>query len=125
MDLVNNLDILAHVATSMHTTTNTTSRRAAAAVKQPTTSQWLLLTPQPSSEDDDEQEHAEHMVKEKNAYRLPESAKTTLRQWFDKNLEHPYPPESTKHDLRMQTGLTMRQVNNFFINVTYTHILLL
>ena len=39
-----------------------------------------------------------------------------MRAWLFQNLQHPYPTEEQKKQLASQTGLTILQVNNWFIN---------
>ncbi|CBY09889.1 unnamed protein product [Oikopleura dioica] len=51
---------------------------------------------------------------------LPRQATDTLRGWLfqlrSPHLVHPYPSEDEKRNLAQQTGLTLLQVNNWFIN---------
>ncbi|XP_068647223.1 BEL1-like homeodomain protein 7 isoform X2 [Aristolochia californica] len=47
---------------------------------------------------------------------LPEKSVTVLRQWMFQNFLHPYPKDSEKHLLALQSGLTRNQVSNWFIN---------
>jgi len=47
---------------------------------------------------------------------LPRAATETLRSWLFQHLVHPYPTEDEKRTLAQQTGLTLLQVNNWFIN---------
>ena len=39
-----------------------------------------------------------------------------MRQWLFQHLMHPYPKESEKQVMASQTGLSLLQVNNWFIN---------
>jgi len=39
-----------------------------------------------------------------------------LRAWLFQHLTHPYPSEDQKKQLAQDTGLTILQVNNWFIN---------
>ncbi|CAD6193438.1 unnamed protein product [Caenorhabditis auriculariae] len=41
---------------------------------------------------------------------------TKFRAWLFQNLAHPYPSEEQKKQLALDTGLTILQVNNWFIN---------
>ncbi|EFP00239.1 CRE-UNC-62 protein [Caenorhabditis remanei] len=41
---------------------------------------------------------------------------TKFRAWLFQNLSHPYPSEDQKKQLAKETGLTILQVNNWFIN---------
>lgn len=41
---------------------------------------------------------------------------TKFRAWLFQNLSHPYPSEEQKKQLAKETGLTILQVNNWFIN---------
>ncbi|GFQ89543.1 pknox1 [Trichonephila clavata] len=47
---------------------------------------------------------------------LPKSAKAILFDWLRKNVNNPYPSEEVKANLVALTGLTLIQVNNWFIN---------
>ncbi|OQS02378.1 hypothetical protein THRCLA_21433 [Thraustotheca clavata] len=47
---------------------------------------------------------------------LSKVAKRVLRTWFDAHFHHPYPTEEEKEMLSAQGGITMDQVNNWFIN---------
>ncbi|KAL5557967.1 hypothetical protein UlMin_034178 [Ulmus minor] len=47
---------------------------------------------------------------------LPESSVSILRAWLFEHFLHPYPKESEKLILAKQTGLTPKQVANWFIN---------
>ncbi|KAM0946228.1 putative transcription factor Homeodomain-TALE-BEL family [Dioscorea sansibarensis] len=47
---------------------------------------------------------------------LPERAVDVLRSWLLENFLHPYPRVSEKDMLAKQTGLTRKQVTNWFIN---------
>jgi hypothetical protein len=47
---------------------------------------------------------------------LSKQAKTVLRAWFEEHLHHPYPTEDEKDWLSAQGGITIEQVNNWFIN---------
>jgi len=47
---------------------------------------------------------------------FPKQATNIMRTWLFQNLTHPYPSEEQKKSLANQTGLTILQVNNWFIN---------
>ncbi|KAF4358287.1 hypothetical protein F8388_014557 [Cannabis sativa] len=47
---------------------------------------------------------------------LPETSVSILRAWLFEHFLHPYPKESEKVVLAKQTGLTTKQVANWFIN---------
>ena len=47
---------------------------------------------------------------------LPKHATEALRSWLFAHIVHPYPSEDEKRQLSQQTGLTLLQVNNWFIN---------
>ena len=59
-----------------------------------------------------------HEVKQQNRTNknVPISAKKFLKQWFLENLNNPYPTEDQKMKIAENTGLTVLQVNNWFIN---------
>ncbi|PVH95743.1 hypothetical protein DM02DRAFT_632588 [Periconia macrospinosa] len=47
---------------------------------------------------------------------LPKEATAILKDWFHKHSDSPYPTEDEKLELCRQTGLTLNQVSNWFIN---------
>jgi hypothetical protein len=47
---------------------------------------------------------------------LPSSATTILQQWYDIHSEDPYPKAEEKKMLMEQTKLSLRQINNWFVN---------
>uniref|UniRef100_A0A8C1M7U4 Meis homeobox 1 a n=1 Tax=Cyprinus carpio TaxID=7962 RepID=A0A8C1M7U4_CYPCA len=47
---------------------------------------------------------------------FPKVATNIMRAWLFQHLTHPYPSEEQKRQLSQDTGLTILQVNNWFIN---------
>lgn len=47
---------------------------------------------------------------------LPRPVTDILRNWLDEHIHHPYPTEAEKNHLMRQTGLTLNQISNWFIN---------
>ncbi|OQR94997.1 hypothetical protein ACHHYP_00647 [Achlya hypogyna] len=47
---------------------------------------------------------------------LSKHAKHVLRTWFDAHFHHPYPSDDEKTALSVEGGITIDQVNNWFIN---------
>ncbi|KAE8700823.1 BEL1-like homeodomain protein 3 [Hibiscus syriacus] len=47
---------------------------------------------------------------------LPERSVAILRAWLFEHFLHPYPTDTDKHMLAIQTGLSQNQVSNWFIN---------
>ncbi|POM59927.1 hypothetical protein PHPALM_31276 [Phytophthora palmivora] len=47
---------------------------------------------------------------------LSKLSKKLMHEWFEHNLHHPYPTEEEKEWLAHEGGITMEQVNNWFIN---------
>lgn len=47
---------------------------------------------------------------------LPRQVTEVLRVWLNSNLQHPYPTDEEKAQLMKQTGLTLNQISNWFIN---------
>ncbi|GMF10623.1 unnamed protein product [Phytophthora lilii] len=47
---------------------------------------------------------------------LSKLSKQLMHDWFEHNLHHPYPTEEEKEWLAQQGGITLEQVNNWFIN---------
>ncbi|XP_076313916.1 homeobox protein Meis1-like isoform X1 [Tachypleus tridentatus] len=65
-----------------------------------------------SCEEDDD----ERVKKQKKRGLFPKVATNMLRAWLFQHLSHPYPSEDQKKQLSRDTGLTILQVNNWFIN---------
>ncbi|KAI8837103.1 hypothetical protein BC829DRAFT_405318 [Chytridium lagenaria] len=47
---------------------------------------------------------------------FPPDVLKMLTGWLNANLGHPYPPQEVKHQLAKDTGLKLKQVNDWFIN---------
>lgn len=47
---------------------------------------------------------------------LPRPVTETLRAWLHAHVHHPYPTDEEKSELMNQTGLTLNQISNWFIN---------
>lgn len=47
---------------------------------------------------------------------FPSSSVTPLREWFAQNQHYPYPNKQAKQELSRQAGLSLKQVNSWFIN---------
>eukprot|EP00047_Mylnosiga_fluctuans_P017423 m.61363 g.61363 ORF g.61363 m.61363 type:complete len:228 (+) comp7072_c0_seq1:323-1006(+) len=52
----------------------------------------------------------------KNSRRLPKHADQLLKKWLIAHTAHPFPDDDEKDELALRTGLTHRQLNNYFIN---------
>ena len=50
-------------------------------------------------------------------FKLPKSAKKVLHEWYINNTEDPYPTHEQKMELAEQAEITIKQVNNWFINM--------
>ena len=57
-----------------------------------------------------------HQEKKSKRGVLPKHATEALRSWLFNHIGHPYPSEDEKRNLSNTTGLTLLQVNNWFIN---------
>ncbi|CAG0912232.1 unnamed protein product [Notodromas monacha] len=64
--------------------------------------------------DDDDDERGKKSQKKRGIF--PKVATNILRAWLFQHLTHPYPSEDQKKQLAQDTGLTILQVNNWFIN---------
>ncbi|CAO3649477.1 unnamed protein product [Cunninghamella echinulata] len=47
---------------------------------------------------------------------LPKAVTLILKEWLSEHKKHPYPTEEEKDALAKQTGLTLNQISNWFIN---------
>jgi len=61
-------------------------------------------------------EAAEAEAHKKRRGNLPKRATNILKKWLFEHLFHPYPSEEQKRQLASQTGLTINQISNWFIN---------
>ncbi|XP_075905082.1 homeobox protein Meis1a [Nelusetta ayraudi] len=68
----------------------------------------------PSTGDDDDPDRDKLHNKKRGIF--PKVATNILRAWLFQHLTHPYPSEEQKKQLAQDTGLTILQVNNWFIN---------
>ncbi|KAM9454197.1 homeobox protein Meis1a isoform 1-T2 [Clarias gariepinus] len=68
----------------------------------------------PSTGDDDETDKDRRNNKKRGIF--PKVATNIMRAWLFQHLTHPYPSEEQKKQLAQDTGLTILQVNNWFIN---------
>jgi len=64
--------------------------------------------------DDDDDPTSKKNSKKRGIF--PKVATNILRAWLFQHLTHPYPSEDQKKQLAQDTGLTILQVNNWFIN---------
>ncbi|XP_037399049.1 homeobox protein Meis1a [Pygocentrus nattereri] len=68
----------------------------------------------PSTGDDDDMDKDRRNNKKRGIF--PKVATNIMRAWLFQHLTHPYPSEEQKKQLAQDTGLTILQVNNWFIN---------
>eukprot|EP01069_Polyplicarium_translucidae_P001171 Polyplicarium_translucidae@DN1556_c0_g1_i1.p1 len=52
---------------------------------------------------------------------FPEMAKDILREWLVNHMAYPYPDKQDKEELCRQTGLNLKQLNNWFTNTRKRH----
>ncbi|XP_071244903.1 homeobox protein Meis1-like [Salvelinus alpinus] len=70
----------------------------------------------PSTGDDDDPDKEKRDRHNKKRGIFPKVATNIMRAWLFQHLTHPYPSEEQKKQLAQDTGLTILQVNNWFIN---------
>ncbi|XP_051934960.1 homeobox protein Meis3 isoform X3 [Hippocampus zosterae] len=68
----------------------------------------------PSTGEEDESDRERRNNKKRGIF--PKVATNIMRAWLFQHLTHPYPSEEQKKQLSLDTGLTILQVNNWFIN---------
>ncbi|KAI1894056.1 hypothetical protein AGOR_G00130060 [Albula goreensis] len=68
----------------------------------------------PSTGEEDENDRDRRNNKKRGIF--PKVATNIMRAWLFQHLSHPYPSEEQKKQLSQDTGLTILQVNNWFIN---------
>uniref|UniRef100_T1JCN8 Homeobox domain-containing protein n=1 Tax=Strigamia maritima TaxID=126957 RepID=T1JCN8_STRMM len=64
--------------------------------------------------EDEDEERSKKRQKKRGIF--PKVATNIMRAWLFQHLTHPYPSEDQKKQLAQDTGLTILQVNNWFIN---------
>ncbi|XP_050381557.1 homeobox protein SBH1-like [Argentina anserina] len=64
---------------------------------------------------------SQELKKKKKNGKLPKEARIQLQEWWSRNYAWPYPSEPQKLGLAASTGLTVKQVNNWFINQRKRH----
>ncbi|XP_042561184.1 homeobox protein meis3-like isoform X1 [Clupea harengus] len=69
----------------------------------------------PSTGEEDETDRDRRSSNKKRGI-FPKVATNIMRAWLFQHLSHPYPSEEQKKQLAQDTGLTILQVNNWFIN---------
>ncbi|XP_028969027.1 homeobox protein Meis1 [Galendromus occidentalis] len=67
-----------------------------------------------TGEEDEEDRSGKRRQKKRGIF--PKVATNIMRAWLFQHLTHPYPSEDQKKQLAQDTGLTILQVNNWFIN---------
>ena len=60
-------------------------------------------------------------LRQKKSGKLPKSATSILKDWWDCHIEWPYPSEAEKKKFRYQSALSPTQINNWFINQRKRH----
>ncbi|KAM3262272.1 hypothetical protein ACQJBY_052778 [Aegilops geniculata] len=58
----------------------------------------------------------EEILRKRRAGKLPGDTTTILKQWWQEHAKWPYPTEDDKAKLVEETGLQLKQINNWFIN---------
>lgn len=66
----------------------------------------------PIERDDDENDKGSR----KGSARFARSAVKILKDWMDEHIDHPYPTEKDKEELKNKTGLTSSQISNWMAN---------
>ncbi|XP_039132130.1 homeobox protein knotted-1-like 13 isoform X1 [Dioscorea cayenensis subsp. rotundata] len=58
----------------------------------------------------------EEILRKRRAGKLPGDTTSTLKAWWQSHAKWPYPTEDDKARLVQETGLQLKQINNWFIN---------
>ncbi|KAG6579470.1 Homeobox protein knotted-1-like 7, partial [Cucurbita argyrosperma subsp. sororia] len=58
----------------------------------------------------------EEILRKRRAGKLPGDTTTVLKNWWQQHSKWPYPTEDDKSKLVEETGLQLKQINNWFIN---------
>ena len=70
-----------------------------------------------SKDSDIHDEESKLSVKHGKKYNFPKEATGVLKKWLIEHVEHPYLKNNDKNQLSKDTGLTRKQVQNWFTNV--------
>ncbi|KAI5288747.1 hypothetical protein KEM55_008994 [Ascosphaera atra] len=81
-----------------------------------TTSMTPTTASSQASESGGEANGAAAVRSKKRRGNLPKKVTDILRAWFSQHIDHPYPSEEDKQMLINQTGLSISQISNWFIN---------
>ena len=63
----------------------------------------------------------EQFLRQKKSGKLPKSATSILKDWWDCHIDRPYPSEAEKKRFCYQSALSPTQINNWFINQRKRH----
>ncbi|MBA0694160.1 hypothetical protein Goari_004481, partial [Gossypium aridum] len=58
----------------------------------------------------------EEILRKRRAGKLPGDTTSVLKAWWQAHSKWPYPTEEDKARLVQETGLQLKQINNWFIN---------
>ncbi|GAU20684.1 hypothetical protein TSUD_230980 [Trifolium subterraneum] len=58
----------------------------------------------------------EEILRKRRAGKLPGDTTSVLKNWWQQHAKWPYPTEDDKAKLVEETGLQLKQINNWFIN---------
>ncbi|CAM8997176.1 unnamed protein product [Rhodiola kirilowii] len=58
----------------------------------------------------------EEIMRKRRAGKLPGDTTSVLKNWWQQHSKWPYPTEDDKAKLVEETGLQLKQINNWFIN---------
>ncbi|KAM0006116.1 putative transcription factor Homeodomain-TALE-KNOX family [Helianthus debilis subsp. tardiflorus] len=58
----------------------------------------------------------EEILRKRRAGKLPGNTTSVLKSWWQSHAKWPYPTEEDKARLVQETGLQLKQINNWFIN---------
>ncbi|KAG2242895.1 hypothetical protein Bca52824_095262, partial [Brassica carinata] len=58
----------------------------------------------------------EEILRKRRAGKLPGDTTSVLKAWWQSHSKWPYPTEEDKARLVQETGLQLKQINNWFIN---------
>lgn len=58
----------------------------------------------------------EEILRHRRAGKLPDDTTSVLKNWWQQHAKWPYPTEDDKAKLVEETGLQLKQINNWFIN---------
>jgi hypothetical protein len=97
-------------------TSKLSGRRSVASDDSDISTQKRTVTTSPATTESFSEIDEQQQQSKKRRGNLPKPVTDVLRNWLIQHIQHPYPTETEKLELMQQTGLSLNQISNWFIN---------